>query len=93
MRLIVIKKLTKPSYRGGFFHYLFFKSLDDGKSYRTCISKEFRNYKWWCDIKVGDVIEVNDVMIEGRLIDADTIPKILSIDSVYTKSIQSIDKV
>lgn len=77
MKLQVIKKLTKPSYRGGVFHYLFFKSLDNHKSYRTCISAEFRNYRWWKDIKVGDVVEINDNMITGSLIDADAIPKVL----------------
>lgn len=77
MKLKVLKKLQKPSYRGGTFYYLFFKSLDNGKSYRTCISSEFRNYKWWKDVKEGDVIEVNDEMVRGYLVDADAIPRIL----------------
>jgi len=65
------KSQRNPSY---YFYYIFFKSLDNGKSYKTCISDEFRNFKWWKDIKVRNILEVNDNMIYGNLIDADTIP-------------------
>jgi len=80
MRLKVLKisehqSKRNPDFR---FKYVFFKSLDNGKSYRTCISEEFRNYRWWRDVKVGDILEVNDNMIYKNLIDADTIPKIIT---------------
>ena len=75
MILQVLKIKREKSKRGNYyFDYVFFKSLTNGKSYKTCISPEFRNYRWWKDIKVGDFIEVNDNMIRGNLIDADIVP-------------------
>lgn len=77
MRLKVLKIKKFKSKRSDYdFYYIFMKSLDNGKSYKTCISPEFRNYRWWCDIKEYDVIDVVDEMIRGNLVDADCIPKI-----------------
>jgi hypothetical protein len=80
MRLRVLKIAQYRSKRNPnyLFSYVFFKSLEDGKSYKTCISEEFRNYRWWKDIEIGDIIEINDKMIRGNLIDADAIPSIVS---------------
>jgi hypothetical protein len=78
MKLLVIKIVKQNSKRSNIpFFYYFFKDVETGKSYKTCTGPEFRNYKWWGNIKVGDVIEVNNEMVYKNLIDADTIPKIL----------------
>jgi len=77
MKLKVLKIAQHRSKRNPnyLFSYVFFKSLEDGRSYKTCISEEFRNYRWWKDIEIGDIIEVNNEMIRGNLIDADAIPR------------------
>jgi hypothetical protein len=74
LKIAKYRSKRNPNY---FFYYIFFKSLDNGRSYKTCISDEFRNYRWWEGIEVGDIIEINDEMIRGNLVDADAIPKIL----------------
>ena len=74
LKIVKYRSKRNPDY---FFYYIFFKSLNNGKSYKTCISDEFRNYRWWKGIDVGNIIEVNDEMIRGNLIDADAIPKVL----------------
>jgi len=76
MKLRVIKIVKQNSKRSNIpFFYYFFKDVETGKSFRTCTGPEFRNYKWWENIKVGDVIEVNDEMSYKNLIDADSIPR------------------
>lgn len=76
MILLVLKKKRMQSKRSNYeFYYLFFKSQENGKSYKTCISPEFRNWSWWKDINEGDVIKVNDEMIHNNLVDADAVPQ------------------
>ncbi|MEM1973307.1 MAG: hypothetical protein QXN68_00795 [Thermoplasmata archaeon] len=78
MKLLLIKKVKYKSRRSDYdFYYLFFKNTENGKSYKTCISEEFRNYRWWSNIKVGDLIEINDEMVYGNLVDADVIPIVI----------------
>lgn len=87
MKLKVLKIVKHRSKRNPdyFFYYIFFKSLDNGKSYKTCVSNEFRNYRWWEGIKEFDVIEINDEMIRGNLVDADAIPEVLYNENLISK--------
>lgn len=48
-------------------------------------SKRFRNYRWWEGIKEFDVIEINDEMIRGNLVDADAIPEVLYNENLISK--------
>lgn len=66
----ITKIEVKDSKRGGTFKYIFFKAIDTGKSYRTCIASEFRNSYAWRNVKVGDVLD--NLMIRGTLVDADS---------------------
>lgn len=61
----------KKSYRGGIFKYIFFKDMATGKSYRTCVSSEFRNYSHWQDVRVGMILSKLFTK-SGCLIDADS---------------------
>lgn len=70
MKAEVTKIETKKSHRGGYFKYVFFKSLVDGKSYRSCISDEFRNYKYWVNVKVGQILD--NLIVRDKIVDADS---------------------
>lgn len=72
----ILKIEQKPSRFGGSFYYLFFKG-EDGKSYRTCLSPNYRNWKRWeGTLKVGTVVGGLVVKRPG-LIDADSRPVIV----------------
>lgn len=47
MELKVLKIQEKPSKYGGKFYYIFFKDQSSGKSYRTCVFPQCRNYGAW----------------------------------------------
>jgi len=84
LKIAQYRSKRNPSY---LFSYVFFKSLEDGKSYKTCISEEFRNYRWWKDININDIIEINNNMIYNNLVDADAIPEVISKGGIYENKI------
>ena len=69
----IIKLQKKKSRYGGFFYYVFFKSLM-GKSYYTCVYERMRNYSRWK--KVLDVgVTLTGLKLSKKkpnLIDADS---------------------
>jgi len=73
--IATILKIEKQKAKdGGFFWYIFFKSLE-GKSFRACVYEKYRNYSKWIDIiknnRVGVVL--SDLEIKsGKIIDADS---------------------
>lgn len=66
---------------GGKFYYVYFKEYDTGKTYKTCLTPGYRNYKNWIDVirNFNDkVVEVENVRTNSKgLIDADSMPKII----------------
>lgn len=75
-----LQKITKhPSKYGGDFYYLFFKNLEDGKSYRSCISPSYRNWRNWSDIienfNEKTPVTLTNLILRNNLIDADSKPK------------------
>ena len=75
-----LQKSTKhPSKYGGDFYYLFFKNLEDGKSYRSCISPSYRNWRNWSDIienfNEKTPVTLTNLILRNNLIDADSKPK------------------
>lgn len=71
MNLRVLKVSQKPSQRGGTFFYVFLKDEVNGKSYKTCIGSEFRNYVNWNGIRVGDLL-TGVFVLHGNIVDADS---------------------
>lgn len=72
-------KEQKSKY-GGTFYYVYFKDYETGTSYKTCVSPNYRNYKNWrsaIENFKDKVVEVENVRANGKLIDADSIPKII----------------
>ena len=69
----IIKLQKKKSRYGGFFYYVFFKSLT-GKSYYTCVYEKMRNYSRWK--KILDVgVTLTGLKLSSKkpnLIDADS---------------------
>ena len=75
----------RPSRFGGDFFYVYFKGIEDGKSYRTCIYPKCRNFVNWAKIinryeKGVSTTLSNLVVKNGTLIDADSMPKIIEGD-------------
>ena len=66
---------------GGKLYYVYFKEYDTGKTYRTCLSPSYRNYKNWLSLMNNyndKVVEVENVRVNSKgLIDADAMPKII----------------
>lgn len=70
----------RESKYGGRFYYVYFKEYETGKSYKTCISPNYRNYKNWrslIECFKDKVVEVENARANGNLIDADSTPKII----------------
>lgn len=70
----------RESKYGGRFYYVYFKEYETGKSYKTCISPNYRNYKNWRSLIESfkdKVVEVENARANGNLIDADSTPKII----------------
>lgn len=79
----VLKIDEKPSIYSGTFYCIFFKNTVDGKSYRSCISNQMRNFKNWTwilnAVKEGeDVVVTNLFLTPKGLIDADSETKRIS---------------
>lgn len=52
MNLKIMKIVKKPSRFGGHFYYLYLKDPSDGgnKSYKSCLSSNYRNFGHWRNI-------------------------------------------
>lgn len=82
-RLLVTGLKEMKSRYGGKFYYVYFKEYESGKSYRTCLTPNCRNYKNWSSLVNNfkdRVVEVENVRANGNLIDADSMPKIILTD-------------
>lgn len=79
MRAKVTKIDEKPSYRGGTFFWVFFKT-DEGRSAKTCIYPQYGNAKRWLPeipkwraaLKDGREVWLDGLCLRGNLIDADS---------------------
>lgn len=78
MEARILKIDEKPSSLGGTFYYFFFKEISTGKSYRSCISSQMRNFVKWAPV-IKAVQSREDVVLSGlvynsikRVIDADS---------------------
>lgn len=72
-------KEQKSKY-GGTFYYVYFKDYETGTSYKTCVSPSYRNFKNWrnaIENFKNKVVEVENVRANGKLIDADSLPRII----------------
>ena len=84
MKMTVLKIVKHQSklQAGSIFYYLFAKG-EDSKSYKTCLSSKYGNFNRWITIlNKGTGTVFYDVKCHGRLIDADSFPKILK-ESAY----------
>ncbi len=83
MRATVLKIVeNKSKYGSGKFYYIFMKSLDKenfGKSFRTCIGDDYRNFHRWQGIKPGMVLEGLNLIRPGNqwIVDADSYVEIV----------------
>lgn len=77
----LIKIEKRPSRYGNYFYYAFFKEVNTGKSYYTCLFPRMRNYKRWRKVMtVGLIFEGLKLLKKGNrpnLIDADSKFKIV----------------
>lgn len=61
----------------GDFWYIFWKG-DDGVSYKTCVYEKFRNFARWGNvIRKGAGTRVENLLARGKMIDADSFPRIV----------------
>ncbi len=74
MKAELVKIEKKPSRYGGYFFYAFFKGVEDGKPYYTCLFPKMRNFSRWKKVmKTGLIFsELRLVKGKGNLIDADS---------------------
>lgn len=79
-KLLVTGVREQKSKYGGIFYYVYFKEYSTGNSYKTCLTPSCRNYKNWTNLMNNykdKVVEVENVRAEGKLVDADSLPKII----------------
>lgn len=84
-KLLITGIKERDSKYGGKFYYVYFKEYETGGSYKTCLSPNYRNYKNWSSLIENfkdKVVEVENVRANGKLIDADCIPKIIISEKV-----------
>ena len=69
-----------PSKYGGEFYYLFFKDIETGKGYKSCVSPNYRNWTKWDKIienfQLGKTVILSNLIIKNGLVDADSNPKV-----------------
>ena len=70
----IIKIQKKSSRYGGFFFYVFFKSVDNKKSYYSCLYPKMRNFARWKQVMDVGVTLSNLKLCKDKtnLIDADS---------------------
>ena len=73
----IIKIQKKKSRYGGYFYYVFFKSLT-GKSYYSCVYERMRNFARW-----KKILDVGVVLSGLRL--SNTKPNLIDADSRFSK--------
>jgi len=96
MKAKLLRVEEKPSVYGGTFFYFFFKG-DDSKSYRSCVSSNYRNFKNW---KALLDQAKNNPWIDGlflsnrspRLINADSLPRIVTTPEEKRGPIQAMQE-
>lgn len=78
-RVLKIEKHDSKLPDKGSFYYIFFKGIEDCKSYRSCIYEKFRNFQNWKAIIQNNNIGLllDNLVAQGNLINADSIPKII----------------
>ena len=81
MTLRINNIVKQPSKYGGYFYYIYFKCIEDGRSFKTCVAESYRNYKNWKEIiETFDKTKktmINNVRIKNNLVDADSKPMII----------------
>jgi hypothetical protein len=75
MKATLLRIEKHPSKFGKEFYYFFFKCAD-GKSRRSCIYPTYGNFQRWKHL-INTVlpIELDNLLMKGNLIDADSYPK------------------
>lgn len=73
MKATLLKTQKEISKMGGIFYYAFFKD-SDGKSYRSCLYPNFRNFKNWQTFIGKENVLLDNLTMKGRLINADSQP-------------------
>jgi hypothetical protein len=87
LEFVKLGKEYKSTHGGNWFH-IYFKCLKTGKSYRTALYKNMRNFKNWKEIidkaERGDVIDnLKMKLYKGKeIVDADSIPKLYTMDEI-----------
>lgn len=74
MRALITKVEEKPSKFGGVFYYCFLKS-DKGKSYKTCLYPNFRNFGRWKSViekARQEEVWLTGLIERNGLVDADS---------------------
>lgn len=78
-KLLVTGVSEQKSKYGGKFYYVYFKEYESGNSYRTCLSPNYGNFKNWRSLIENykdKVVEVENARTKGKMVDADSMPKI-----------------
>ncbi len=78
----ILKVESKASHYGGSFYYVFFKSLENGKSFRTCVDPKLGNYRRWREVLKPGLILSNLKTKTGTLIGADSIFEIKGFEEI-----------
>jgi len=81
----ILKVEQKKSKYGDFFHYVFFKEEETGKSFRTCIYQNMGNARHWDGLmEPGNVLGgLRTINRNGsRIVDADCIPQLIRKESL-----------
>ena len=71
MKALITGIKLRTSKYGGTFKHIFFKSLETGKSYKTCVADKFSNSIRWRSVAPGMVLE--NLVTKGELVDADSV--------------------
>ena len=81
MNLKIMNIEKQPSKYGGYFYYIYFRNEDDGRSLKTCVAENYRNYKNWKSIiqtfDKSKKTVITNIRIKNGLVDADSKPIIV----------------
>jgi hypothetical protein len=87
LEFVKVGKRYKSTHGGNWFH-IYFKCLKTGKSFRTALYENMRNFKNWKNIvdkaERGDVIDnLRFKLHKGKeIVDADSIPKLYTMEEI-----------
>jgi hypothetical protein len=80
VRAKLIGQEKHPSKYGGVFYYFFFKD-EKGKSLRSCVTPNCRNFKNWEQLLGKEGITIDNLKVKRHngdvIVDADSVPKIV----------------